>query len=176
MCFNPSPVRRVPSPNRYMAVARFCFCKNNKRTIDRCFAVLGKLRGGPQNLTGFAGKPPDFTGLTPKNRTPICAPAPLFSTEKHSRPRCECCAALGKWRAYNRKVVALAAALAVETVAFFAILARLVQVQVPALSFSALAHTQRPEGGGPQVFPGFGDKLPNFRGLTPKKPDSNFAC
>ena len=35
MCFNPSPVRRVPSPNRYMAVARFCFCKNNKRTIDR---------------------------------------------------------------------------------------------------------------------------------------------
>jgi hypothetical protein len=32
---NPSPVRRVPSPNRYMAVARFCFCKNNKRTIDR---------------------------------------------------------------------------------------------------------------------------------------------
>jgi hypothetical protein len=49
--------------------------------------------------------------------------------------------------AYNREVVALAAALAVETVAFFAILARLVQVQVPALSFSALAHTQRPEGG-----------------------------
>jgi hypothetical protein len=36
MCFNPSPVRRVPSPNRYIAVARFCFCKNNKRTIDRC--------------------------------------------------------------------------------------------------------------------------------------------
>jgi len=35
MCFNPSLVRRVPSPNRYMAVARFCFCKNNKRTIDR---------------------------------------------------------------------------------------------------------------------------------------------
>jgi len=27
--------RRVPSPNRYMAFARFCFCKNNKRTIDR---------------------------------------------------------------------------------------------------------------------------------------------
>jgi hypothetical protein len=35
MCFNPSPVRRVPSPNRYMGVDRFCFCKNNKRTIDR---------------------------------------------------------------------------------------------------------------------------------------------
>ena len=35
MCFNPSPERRVPSPNRYMAFARFCFCKNNKRTIDR---------------------------------------------------------------------------------------------------------------------------------------------
>ncbi len=35
MCFNPSPERRVPSPNRYMAFAKFCFCKNNKRTIDR---------------------------------------------------------------------------------------------------------------------------------------------
>jgi hypothetical protein len=33
MCFNPSPERRVPSPNRYMALAKFCFCKNNKRTI-----------------------------------------------------------------------------------------------------------------------------------------------
>ncbi len=33
MCFNPSPERRVPSPNRYMTFARFCFCKNNKRTI-----------------------------------------------------------------------------------------------------------------------------------------------
>jgi len=33
MCFNSSPERRVPSPNRYMAVASFCFCKNNKRTI-----------------------------------------------------------------------------------------------------------------------------------------------
>ena len=33
MCFNPSPERRVPSPNRYMAFARFCFCKNNKRKI-----------------------------------------------------------------------------------------------------------------------------------------------
>ena len=29
--------RRVPSPNRYMAFAKFCFCKNNKRTI-----VVGK--------------------------------------------------------------------------------------------------------------------------------------
>jgi hypothetical protein len=26
-------VRRVPSPNRYIAVAKFCFCKNNKRLI-----------------------------------------------------------------------------------------------------------------------------------------------
>jgi hypothetical protein len=25
--------RRVPSPNRYMAFAKFCFCKNNKRTM-----------------------------------------------------------------------------------------------------------------------------------------------
>ena len=42
MCFNP-PVRRVPSPNRYMAVARFCFCKNNKRTID-CSGGSGGVR------------------------------------------------------------------------------------------------------------------------------------
>ena len=33
MCFNSSLERRVPSLNRYMAVASFCFCKNNKRTI-----------------------------------------------------------------------------------------------------------------------------------------------
>jgi hypothetical protein len=33
MCFNPGPERRVPSPNRYIAVASFCFCKNNKRSI-----------------------------------------------------------------------------------------------------------------------------------------------
>jgi hypothetical protein len=39
MCFNPSPERRVPSPNRYMAVASFCFCKNNERTIIMAKAV-----------------------------------------------------------------------------------------------------------------------------------------
>ena len=33
MCFNPSPERRVPSPNRYMAFARFCFCKNKSQAI-----------------------------------------------------------------------------------------------------------------------------------------------
>ena len=33
ICFNPGPERRVPIPNRYIAVASFCFCKNNKRTI-----------------------------------------------------------------------------------------------------------------------------------------------
>jgi len=33
---------RLPSPNRYMAVARFCFCKNNKRTIDR-FSIVRSL-------------------------------------------------------------------------------------------------------------------------------------
>jgi hypothetical protein len=32
MCFNPCPERRVPSPNRYIADAKFCFCKNNKRS------------------------------------------------------------------------------------------------------------------------------------------------
>jgi hypothetical protein len=33
MCFNPCAERRVPSPNRYIADAKFCFCKNNKRII-----------------------------------------------------------------------------------------------------------------------------------------------
>ena len=33
MCFNPGPEGRVPSPNRYIADAKFCFCKNNKRII-----------------------------------------------------------------------------------------------------------------------------------------------
>jgi hypothetical protein len=33
MCFNPGPERRVPIPNRYIADAKFCFCKNNKRII-----------------------------------------------------------------------------------------------------------------------------------------------
>ena len=42
MCFNPSPERRVPSPNRYMAFARFCFCKNNKRTIIISSHVSGE--------------------------------------------------------------------------------------------------------------------------------------
>ena len=46
MCFNPSPERRVPSPNRYMAFAKFCFCKNNKRTIDRL--VLDSVTSTPQ--------------------------------------------------------------------------------------------------------------------------------
>ena len=42
MCFffNPSPVRRVPIPNRYTAKAKFCFCKNNKRTIIMCQSSL----------------------------------------------------------------------------------------------------------------------------------------
>ena len=31
--FNPGPERRVPSPNRYIADAKLCFCKNNKRMI-----------------------------------------------------------------------------------------------------------------------------------------------
>ena len=33
MCFNPGPERRVPSPNRYIADAKFCLCKNNKTII-----------------------------------------------------------------------------------------------------------------------------------------------
>ena len=46
MCFNPSPVRRVPSPNRYMAVAKFCFCKNNKRLIDCTCAACAHSAAG----------------------------------------------------------------------------------------------------------------------------------
>ena len=45
MCFNPSPVRRVPSPNRYIAVAKFCFCKNNKRLVDCCLSMRTLSRG-----------------------------------------------------------------------------------------------------------------------------------
>jgi len=46
MCFNPGPEKRVPSPNRYIADAKFCFCKNNKRMIIiiRCFAVMGLFK------------------------------------------------------------------------------------------------------------------------------------
>ena len=47
MCFNPSPVRRVPSPNRYIAVAKFCFCKNNKRLIG-----LELFKGGDNGHVG----------------------------------------------------------------------------------------------------------------------------
>ena len=55
MCFNPSPVRRVPSPNRYIAVAKFCFCKNNKRLIDlMAVAVEGRRqRGAVVHFRGF---------------------------------------------------------------------------------------------------------------------------
>jgi hypothetical protein len=52
MCFNPSPVRRVPSPNRYMAVAKFCFCKNNKRLIDCCLQGRGQ-RSAARILRGL---------------------------------------------------------------------------------------------------------------------------
>ncbi len=38
--------RRVPSPNRYMAFARFCFCKNNKRTIIIIFKCFIAVDGG----------------------------------------------------------------------------------------------------------------------------------
>jgi hypothetical protein len=41
MCFNPGPERRVPSPNRYIADAKFCFCKNNKRIIIISRVVVG---------------------------------------------------------------------------------------------------------------------------------------
>jgi hypothetical protein len=59
MCFNPSPERRVPSPNRYMAFAKFCFCKNNKRMIDREGRKSWELLSSHLNLhfpTGSAGK------------------------------------------------------------------------------------------------------------------------
>jgi len=32
-CTRAGPERRVPSPNTYIADAKFCFCKNNKRII-----------------------------------------------------------------------------------------------------------------------------------------------
>ena len=47
MCFfffNPGPVRRVPSPNRYTAEAKLCFCKNNKRMIIFFVSVIIRQR------------------------------------------------------------------------------------------------------------------------------------
>ena len=38
MCFNPGPEGRVLSPNRYTLDAKFCFWKNNKRSIIRAAA------------------------------------------------------------------------------------------------------------------------------------------
>jgi hypothetical protein len=43
-------MRRVPSPNRYMAVARFCFCKNNKRTI---IIIIPSISASLQTLGRF---------------------------------------------------------------------------------------------------------------------------
>jgi hypothetical protein len=67
MCFNPSPVRRVPSPNRYIAVAKFCFCKNNKRLID-CARPLSILLRGLEALwspwIGISAPYPCATALT----------------------------------------------------------------------------------------------------------------
>jgi hypothetical protein len=57
MCFNPSPERRVPSPNRYMAFAKFCFCKNNKRTIDRHVPHTRQLDGGKTDVLLSANGP-----------------------------------------------------------------------------------------------------------------------
>jgi hypothetical protein len=33
MCFNPSPERRVPSPDRYMAFAKFCFWRPGEQGV-----------------------------------------------------------------------------------------------------------------------------------------------
>ena len=64
MCFNPGPERRVPSPNRYIADAKFCFCKNNKRIIITIILLLcppGLIRGNtnthpPPHMTCMVGK------------------------------------------------------------------------------------------------------------------------
>ena len=60
MCFNPSPERRVPSPNRYMAFVRFCFCKNNKRTI--IIDTTWLFEGGRALLEFFARHLKEKTG------------------------------------------------------------------------------------------------------------------
>jgi len=62
MCFNPGPERRVPSPNRYIADTKFCFCKNNKRII-----II---------LDGRAGLTPDSC---PEREVIVtCTPLPLL--------------------------------------------------------------------------------------------------
>jgi hypothetical protein len=81
MCFNPSPERRVPSPNRYMAFAKFCFCKNNKRTIDRfppdklSSAASGFPRGGGRGKDwgrGKGGRAAGQESIAPTGKCFVC--------------------------------------------------------------------------------------------------------
>ena len=66
MCFNHGPEMRVPSPNRYIADAKFCFWKNKKRIIiikvtepSTLQDSLGVRQKGvvPLPLSGPAGVP-----------------------------------------------------------------------------------------------------------------------
>jgi|LauGreDrversion2_3_1035106.scaffolds.fasta_scaffold351776_1 hypothetical protein len=56
MCFfNPGPERRVPSPNRYIADAKLCLCKNNKRMMmtpsrESSVSAMGSLLEGSVSL------------------------------------------------------------------------------------------------------------------------------
>ena len=70
MCFNPSPVRRVPSPNRYIAIAKFCFCKNNKRLIELTEAAeteRARLLAEREAVVAQAREEPPMVGI----RSPI---------------------------------------------------------------------------------------------------------
>ena len=70
MCFNPSPERRVPSPNRYMAFAKFCFCKNNKRTII-IVSAGGRLRRGRADSAEGVGALSGKGALTTYDGNPL---------------------------------------------------------------------------------------------------------
>ena len=114
--FNPSPVRRVPIPNRYTAKAKLCFCKNNKRMIgsSACLQCVANSisPGGSINATacvcnaGFVGQlggPCSACARdtyayknTVTNPTGVCMPCPAYSkSEPQSSALTSCKCLLG---------------------------------------------------------------------------------
>jgi hypothetical protein len=62
MCFfNPGPERRVQSPNRYIADAKLCFCKNNKRMM---MGLGFRVYGLGLRVEGSAGGVEHFHGIS----------------------------------------------------------------------------------------------------------------
>ena len=96
MCFffNPSPVRRVPIPNRYTAKAKFCFCKNNKRMIIIWSPPRNRRRPATAPRAGYpvpdARPRPLVLGYGPalgEVGTLVPDQLPAFPTAPRRRPR-----------------------------------------------------------------------------------------